>query len=40
MQLKNDEKNNDSKNLNKSHEVKRLLNRRIFFIDKISYLVK
>ena len=37
MQLKND---SDSKNSTKLYEIKRLLNRRIIFIDRISYLMK
>ena len=37
MQLKN---NNDSKNSIKSYEIKKLLNRRIIFIDRVSYLIK
>ena len=37
MQLKN---NNNSKNSIKLYEIKKLLNRRIMFIDRINYLIK
>ena len=37
IQLKND---NDSKNSIKFYKIKKLLNRRIIFIDRISYLMK
>ena len=39
MQLKNDE-NNESKNAVKLYEVETLLNRRIIFIERVSYLIK